>query len=73
MASAHSHPHHDHVHDHGHTHPHHHGPAVALEALVRAQAAEVAPSLLRLSWGLRVALAGGLIAAIWLGVFWAVR
>lgn len=73
MASAHSHDHHDHDHDHHHGHAHAHGPTVALEALSRARAAEVAPSLLRLSAGFRAALAGGLIAAIWLGVFWAVR
>lgn len=72
MASAHSH-HHDHDHDHHHGHAHAHGPAVAQDGFLRAQAALVTPSLLRLSAGFRAALAGALIAAIWLGVFWAVR
>jgi ABC-type Zn2+ transport system substrate-binding protein/surface adhesin len=72
MASA---PHqhsHDHTHGHDHGHPHH-GHTGPLELVARAPAASVAASLLRLSAGFRAALAGGLIAAIWLGVFWAVR
>ena len=72
MASA---PHqhsHDHAHEHDHGH-YHHGPSGPLELLGRAPAAQVTASLLRLSAGFRAALAGGLIAAIWLGVFWAVR
>ena len=81
MASAphhHSHDHAHHGHSHGHSHGHdhahhHHGHSGALEPVGRAQAASVGGSLLRLSAGFRAALAGGLIAAIWLGVFWAVR
>ena len=73
MASAQSHPPHDHDHDHDHGYAHADGPAVALEALSRARAAQVTPSLLRLSAGFRAALAGALILAIWLGVVWAVR
>lgn len=77
MASAphhHSHDHDHHGHSHGHDHSHlHHGRSGALEPVGRAQAASVGGSLLRLSAGFRAALAGGLIAAIWLGVFWAVR
>jgi len=72
MASAPHHHSHDHSHDHDHGH-HHHEPAAPLELVGRAQAASVAASLLRLSAGFRAALAGGLIAAIWLGVVWAVR
>jgi ABC-type Zn2+ transport system substrate-binding protein/surface adhesin len=80
MASAphdHHHDHHDHDHGHGHGHGHGHnhahGPVGALELAPRAAAAMAGPSLLRLSAALRLALAGGLVALIWLGVLWAVR
>jgi hypothetical protein len=60
-APAHS---HAHTHDHAHGHAHVHAPAV-----VRATPGH---SLLRLSLGGRLAIAGGFVAAIWLGVFWAI-
>ena len=52
-----SHPHPHHHHHPGHTHP----------------PAAVGPSLLRLSAAQRLAVAGGLIALIWLAVYWAMR
>lgn len=52
-------------HDHHHRHAHRHG------AQHRRVAVAVPMSLLRLSALQRLGGAGGLIAAIWLGVFWA--
>lgn len=50
---------------HGHHHHHHH------HAPARRTAVATPMSLLRLSALQRLAGAGALIAAIWLGVFWA--
>ena len=55
---------HAHDHAHGHAHGHAHAPVVARATPGRA--------LLRLSLGGRLAIAGGFVAAIWLGVFWAI-
>jgi hypothetical protein len=52
-----------HAHEHAHGHAHAHAPVV-----VRATPGH---SLLRLSLGGRLAIASGFVAAIWLGVFWA--
>ena len=63
---------HDHGHSHGHDHAHHehdHGP----EAAPHAVAALPSISLLRMSLGQRIGWAGLVIAAIWAGVFWAMR
>lgn len=78
MALQHHHPEHGHSHDHGHSHgsAHSHahaGPQMVAGGHSHAQAAPIAASLLRLSAGLRIALAACLSAAIWLGVYWAVR
>ncbi len=55
-----------HVHADGrvHGHDHDHAPAPARAAPAR--------SLLRLSLGARLAIAGALVAAIWLAVAWAI-
>jgi len=51
-----------HAHPHHHRHPGHtHPPAV------------ITPSLLRLSVWQRLGVSGGLIALIWLAVYWAMR
>jgi hypothetical protein len=55
---------HEHQHDHGHVHDHGHKRGHAAPA--RAPA-----SLLRMSAAERLAVAGGAVAAIWMGVFWA--
>ena len=58
---------HDHGHAHGHSHaPHHH----AARGLVKP--ARPPASLLRMSALQRLALSGGAVAAIWVGVFWAI-
>ncbi len=56
---------HDHAHDHGHDHSHGHaaGPVHV--------SARPAPSLIRASLGVRLALAGVLSGLIWAGVLWA--
>ena len=54
---------HDHAHEHGHSHAHRH---------VHAEPARPAASLLRMSAAERLTLAGGAVAVIWLGVFWAI-
>ena len=59
---------HDHVHEHAH-HGHDHGP----EAAPHAVAAIPTLSLLRMSLCERIGWAGLVIAAIWAGVFWAMR
>jgi hypothetical protein len=48
-----------------HHHHHHHGGATH-------PAAAIAPSILRLSAAQRLAVAVGLMALIWIAVFWAV-
>ena len=58
------------IHSHAHAHDHAHGHAHAHAAtVVRATPGR---SLLRLSLGGRLAIAGGFVAAIWLGDFWAI-
>lgn len=52
-------------HSHLHHHAHHHGPHEHA-APVRQATAVLSPSLLRLGLIERLAIAGGLIAAIWL-------
>ncbi len=59
---------HDHAHEHGHTHDHEH--AHEHEHFVRA--ARPPASLLRMSAPERLTVAAGAVAAIWLGVFWAI-
>ena len=59
------HHHHGHAHDHAHSHE-----TVQLTPQVRS--VHPSASLLRMSIAGRWALAGGVIAAIWAGVFWAV-
>ncbi|GEM_PF-1902633 len=69
MSSSAPHAHdHGHVHDHSH-HGHDHGPEVAPHAV----AAIPTLSLLRMSLWERIGWAGLVIAAIWAGVFWAMR
>lgn len=69
---------HDHKNEHGHAHAHAdhagHGHAHAASAHDHASTARRADpgvSLLRMSSAQRLAVAGVLVAAIWLGVFWA--
>ena len=62
-----------HEHDHGHEHAHGHGHAPhdhAAHAPVKP--ARPPASLLRMSALQRLALSGGAVAAIWVGVFWAI-
>ena len=62
-----------HEHDHGHEHAHGHGHAPhdhAAHASVKP--ARPPASLLRMSALQRLALSGGAVAAIWVGVFWAI-
>lgn len=53
---------HTHVHDHAAPHVHA-APPRALPGV----------SLLRMSLAMRLAIAGGFVAAIWIAVFWAIR
>lgn len=66
---------HDHAHDHaaGHSiaHAHSHAPAPATPVVARR--AVPAASLLRMSLAGRLAIAAGLVALIWISVFWALR
>ncbi len=74
---------HDHAHGHGHKHDHAHGHDEAHEGHTGhvhshdnqpapvAKRADPGVSLLRMSSAQRLAIASVLVAAIWLGVFWA--
>ena len=58
---------HDHGHEHAHGHaPHHHA------AHSPVKPARPPASLLRMSALQRLALSGGAVTAIWVGVFWAI-
>ena len=63
-----------HVHADGRVHGHDHAPVEGLKSDGGLKAAREAParSLLRLSLAGRLAIAGGLVAAIWAAVVWAI-
>ncbi len=63
---------HTHQHDHGHDHGHEHAHSHARPAVAHARPARASASLLRMSAPERLAVAGGAVAAIWMGVFWAI-
>jgi hypothetical protein len=63
----------EHEHDHGHEHVYGHGHAPHDHAAhSHAQPARPPASLLRMSAMQRMTLSGGAVAAIWVGVFWAI-
>ena len=68
-------PAHDHAHGHSHGHAHGHGHGNgnggAHGHAHHARPARAPASLLRMSAAERLAVAGGAVAAIWMGVFWA--
>jgi hypothetical protein len=78
--ASHAHDHaHDHKHEHAHArahgdhagHAHSHTPHGAHSPEPAAKRADPGVSLLRMSSAQRLAIASILVAAIWLGVFWA--
>ncbi len=62
---------HDHPHDHAHGYAQAHADSGAHDHEPTARRADPGVSLLRMSSVQRLAVASVLVAAVWLGVFWA--